>query len=54
MDDRQLRALTLRQTDVHGAIRRLGGNEELYVNCLVRFLEDPTVAELNDNIVAQS
>ncbi len=47
MSPKQLRALALRETDVEGALRRLYGNEELYKTCLIQFLDDPTMGELN-------
>lgn len=47
MNIAQLRALTLRQTDVQGAVNRLCGNEELYIMCLREFMDDPTMSELN-------
>ena len=38
MNDVQLKALTLRDTDVQGALKRMGDNEELYLTCLRMFL----------------
>lgn len=43
-------ALELRNTDLNGAIQRLGGDEALYLTCLGMFLQDTTLAELNDAI----
>jgi chemotaxis protein histidine kinase CheA len=54
MDVKQQRALTLRETDVQGALRRFSGNEDLYVSCLGMFLSDPTMEELNTAIDQQS
>ena len=54
MDARQQRALALRETDVQGAVNRLGGNEQLYVSCLEMFLYDPTVEQLNQAIEEKS
>ena len=54
MNTAQLRALTLRQTDVEGAVNRLCGNEELYIMCLREFLADPTMGELNRAIGVSS
>ena len=53
MNNKQLHALSLRQTDVQGALRRLSGNESLYVSCLEKFLDDPTIRELNATIAAK-
>lgn len=50
MNARTLHILSLRETDVQGAIRRCSGNEQLYVECLRDFLGDPTVDELNTAI----
>ncbi|MDD2647995.1 MAG: Hpt domain-containing protein [Eubacteriales bacterium] len=47
MNNRQRHALALRETDVDGAIKRLGGDEELYAECLTDFLDDKTTEELN-------
>jgi len=47
MNDRQMHILSLRNTDVDGAIRRCCGNEQLYVDCLRAFLEDQSIGELN-------
>lgn len=54
MDPKQLHALSLRDTDVQGALRRLSGNEDLYVSCLIKFLDDPTMGELNATIREQA
>lgn len=50
MDAQLLHALTLRETDVQGALRRLGDDESLYIECLAMFLHDPTMDELNEAI----
>ena len=54
MNSKQWRALTLRDTDVQGALKRFSGNEELYTACLSMFLDDPTMTELRDAIQEQS
>ena len=54
MDDKQQRSLTVRDTDVQGAIKRFCGNEALYVSCLQMFLEDTTIEDLKRAIEAQS
>lgn len=53
MDLERYRALTLRDTDVQGVMKRLGGGEELYAMCLRDFLEDDTARELNRCIAAK-
>ncbi len=50
MNERQLHILSLRQTDVRGAVERCCGSEELYFSCLKEFLNDTTVSELNESI----
>ena len=50
MDAKQQHALLLRDTDIQGAVRRMGGNEKLYISCLELFLEDPTVSQLNEAV----
>ena len=50
MNSKQQHALSLRDTDVQGAVRRLSGNEQLYISCLVMFLNDPTMMELNKTV----
>lgn len=47
MNVKQQHALALRETDISGALKRFGGDEQLYISCLWLFLEDPTVSELN-------
>ena len=54
MNAKQQHALALRETDVQGAIRRLGDNEKLYIACLAMFLDDPTMAQLNGAVAAQA
>lgn len=54
MNGKQRNALALRETDVQGAVRRFCGNEQLYAACLLQFLDDPTVAQLNEAIAAKS
>lgn len=44
----------LRETDVQGALRRLCGDEQLYISCLGMFLDDPTLDELNEAIRIKS
>lgn len=50
MNARQKHALYLRDTDLQGALKRLYGDEELYISCLKEFLNDPTVDQLNADI----
>lgn len=50
MNAKQYHALSLRQTDVEGAVRRLSGNEDVYVECLQAFLTDETMRQINDAI----
>lgn len=50
MTAQQQYSLYLRETDLHGAMQRFYGNEELYVSCLKSFLEDPTISQLNESI----
>lgn len=47
MNPEQYHALSLRATDVPGAVKRLSGDEGLYAQCLRMFLADPTVTSLN-------
>ena len=47
MHARQYHALRLRETDIEGALHRLGGNDALYASCLSAFLDDPTTDQLN-------
>lgn len=54
MTGQQQNALALRQTDVQGAVNRMGGSEQTYVACLLMFLDDPTVSELNRAIAAKA
>lgn len=53
MNVEQIYALSLRETDLEGAIKRFCGDEQLYVKCLAAFLEDPTMAELIAAVDAQ-
>ena len=48
MNDKQMHALALRETDIQGALKRLNDNEELYAFCLKSFLDDDTVFRLNE------
>ena len=50
MNVRQYRALSLRETDVDGTMRRLRGDEALYTMCLDAFLTDPTIEQLNISV----
>lgn len=50
MNIKQRHALELRETDIEGAIRRFNDDEQLYISCLLMFLEDPTVTQLNKAI----
>ncbi|MDO5112663.1 MAG: Hpt domain-containing protein [Clostridia bacterium] len=54
MNEQQRHALSLRETDLSGVMKRFYGDEELYVSCLDRFLYDPTMAELNTAIKNQA
>ena len=47
MDIRQAHVLSLRDTDIAGALYRLSGDEAMYSECLRAFLCDPTVEQLN-------
>ena len=47
-------ALLLRETDIQGAVYRFNGDERLYVSCLKMFLEDPTMALLNESIESET
>ncbi len=53
MNSEQLYALTLRGTDLEGTIKRFCGDEQLYLTCLVEFLDDPTMDELNATVANQ-
>lgn len=53
MNEQQLHTLSLRETDISGAINRCCGDESLYVACLKEFLEDTTVEQLNKAIKDQ-
>lgn len=53
MDDELRKALELCETDIDGVLRRFSGDEELYVALLKAFLDDPTMAMLNEAIHAQ-
>ncbi len=44
---KQIHALRLRETDIESVMRRLNNNQSVYETCLLAFLEDTTVAELN-------
>ncbi len=46
MTPRLLSALKLRETDINGALKRLGGDEELYLTLLKQFVDDPTITQL--------
>lgn len=50
MTEKQLKALALRDTDIQGSLERFGGNESLYISCLLMFLKDPTMAQINKSI----
>lgn len=50
MNEKQRHALTLRETDVDNAMRRLSGDESLYGACMRAFLDDSTVEQLNVSI----
>lgn len=50
MNAEQHNALSQRETDIPGAIRRFYGDEALYIACLGDFLKDATMAELNESI----
>ena len=54
MNKQQELALSIRDTDFVGAIKRLCGNESLYITCLKEFLNDKTVEILNDAINKKS
>ncbi len=50
MNVRQRKILSLRNTDVNSAVRRLSGDEELYAACLRAFLEDRTIITLRESV----
>ncbi len=50
MNDQQQLALSQRDTDVQGALRRFCGNESLYISCMNAFLQDTTMSDLNTAI----
>ena len=50
MNEMQRHALSIRETDLEGALKRFGGDEKLYISCLNRFLEDPSVVQINEAI----
>lgn len=50
MNNDLIRALTICNTDVEGALKRFSGNESFYMLCLSEFLNDPTMDELNTAI----
>ena len=54
MTEKQLHALSLRETDIPGAMRRFYGDEALYISCLDGFLYDPTLADLNTAVRNQA
>lgn len=54
MEEKLQHALALRNTDVNGAIRRLGDDEALYHQCLDMFLQDRTITDLNTAIEQRS
>lgn len=53
MDAELLQSLARCETDVDGALRRLAGNEDIYLSCLDCFLQDQTISELNTAINAK-
>ena len=54
MNSQLLYGLVMCETDVDGALRRFCGDETLYCACLIDFLGDPTIEELNRSIAAQA
>lgn len=50
MNEQQQYALALRETDLRGALERMGDDEQLYESCLEMFLNDPTTEQLNNAI----
>jgi len=52
-NNQRYHTLTLRKTDVDGALHRCCDNEKLYETCLETFLYDETVEELNDAVNAK-
>lgn len=46
MNVEQVYSLSLRETDLEGAIKRFCGDEQLYIKCLGAFLEDSTMEGL--------
>lgn len=54
MELRQINALSQRNTDIQGALRRFCGNEALYVSCLGQFLQDKTMGDLNAAVKSEA
>lgn len=54
MNNKQRHILSLRDTDIQGAVNRLCGDEALYEKCLRDFLKDTTMDELNTSIEKKS
>lgn len=50
MNAKQIKALELRKTDVQGAVKRMGGDEQLYISCLVMFMSDSALSQLNEAV----
>lgn len=46
--------LLFHETDLEGALHRFSGDEELYVKCLNKFLQDKSMQELGDALAEQS
>lgn len=53
MDKSLLLDLHMNETDVDGALNRLAGHEEIYLQILAVFPDDPTMADLSDAIGAE-
>lgn len=54
MDSELRKALINCETDIDGALNRFSGDEELYLQCLDKFLLDQTMAELDSAIEARA
>ena len=54
MTEELMNYLLLNETDVHGAIERLGGDEDVYLHILAQFPKDDTMAQLDTALSCQS
>ncbi len=54
MNERLQNNLMICDTDIDSALRRLGGNESLYISCLGKFIKDPTMQQLCDAVLNEN